>query len=115
VLVSSGRLAMDELPADKGASGAVVVGAKNGKPDPALIRLGLALRGPRRQVVGVESTNRPTGVAAAAAEAGLSSVDDIDLPLGRLSLVWVLSGNAQGSFGIGPGAEQAYPRPLFPE
>lgn len=114
ILVDGGRLSM-EMGKDEAASGAVIVGTSGGKADRSLITLGLALRGPNRVVVGAETSTKRTGVVEAAAQAGLSTVDDVDLPLGRLSLVWVLDGTAKGRFGIGADVEEGYPRPLFPK
>ncbi len=59
--------------------------------------------------VAAESSTQETGVAADAADAGLSAVDHVDTPQGSVSLVWLLSGEAEGYFGFGSGAKAAYP------
>jgi hypothetical protein len=112
-LVSGERLALEGMPASGTIGGVVVVGTFESEPDPALIGLAGDIGKAGRPALGAESARRPTGVAQAAAKAGLSAVDDLDAPLGRLSLVWVLSGRAKGHYGFGTGADSAYPKPLF--
>ncbi len=113
-LTESGRLSLEGLRADTAVSGVVVAGTLNGKPDPTLLTLAEAMRASGISAAGVESTKRPTGMARAAAEKGMSAVDDVDLPLGRLSLTWILAKRASGHFGVGEDADYAYPKPLFP-
>ena len=53
-------------------------------------------------VVGVEAqSSLPTAVPAFT-RAGLSTVDNVDTPLGRLALVLLLEGADPGSYGVGP-------------
>ena len=113
-LVSAGALRLQDLPATATVTGCVVSAVYAEVPDPAAITLAKALGGPGRVSAGVETVKRPTGFAKAAVDAGLSAVDDVDSPLGKISLVWVLSGRATGWFGVLGGADAPYPKPLFP-
>jgi hypothetical protein len=113
-LVASGGLKVTGLSRNTMVSGVVVTGTFNGTPDPAAFRLARAFADSTRAAVGVETTKRSDGTAAAAKAAGLSGVDDIDAPLGEVSLVWVLSGRASGLFGLGDGVDGPFPMPLFP-
>jgi hypothetical protein len=114
-LQSAGALRIEGLQPSDVVVGAVDAVTWNGKPDPGALRLLAALSGPARPAVGVETVARPTGLAAAAAAAGLSAVDDIDTPLGSVSLVWLLAGRAAGRYGGQKGADAPYPTPLFPK
>ncbi|MCL4079130.1 copper transporter [Coriobacteriia bacterium Es71-Z0120] len=87
----------------------VVLASAEEGPDEFGIALGAALKALGVPCVGAESTSRDTGVAAAAAQAGLSAVDDIDEPAGTCSLVWCLSGRAEGWFGSKKGAKEPFP------
>lgn len=113
-LVAAGGLKITSLAATEVVSGVVVTATFGGVPDPAALRLATALSGPTLPAVGVETTKRSDGTAAAARKAGLSGVDDIDSPMGEVSLVWVLSGRASGLFGVGDGVDSPYPTPMFP-
>lgn len=87
----------------------VMAAASGGEPDAFAIALGSALSSRGIRCVGVESSVRDTGVAAAAADAGLSAVDHVDMPAGSLSLVWCLGGKAEGWYGVKKGARRPYP------
>lgn len=67
----------------------------------------------RARVVGVEEVSTDPSSISWYSERGLSSVDDIDLPAGRVSLVYVLAG-AQGSFGVKEGSDRLLPDLLRP-
>lgn len=111
-MAAAGSLKLAGLGATATADGIAVAAAFGGIPDQAAIGLARAMAGPTRFAVGVGTTNREDGVAAAARIAGLSGVDNVDTPVGRVSFAWVLSGRASGYFGLGEGTTP-YPSPLF--
>lgn len=113
-LVDAGGLKVTGLPAAATVGGVVVTAAFGGKPDAAALRLARALSDGTHPAVGVETTKRTDGTAKAAKAAGISGVDDIDTPMGQVSLVWVLAGRATGLFGSGNTVDGPYPSPLFP-
>jgi len=115
-LAAAGGLKLTGLPASATVDAVAVTAAFEGTPDPAAFALVRALRAVRAMpAVGVETLKRSDGSAVAAKTAGFSGVDDIDMPLGSVSLVWVLSGRANGLFGVGETVDSAYPTPLFPQ
>ena len=59
--------------------------------------------------VGVEASDAAKSAVAVYRSAGLSSVDDIDKPAGRLALVLLLSGASGGQYGVKPSADDALP------
>ena len=67
----------------------------------------------RARLVGVEEVSTDPSSVAWYSERGLSSVDSVDLPAGRVSLVYVLAG-AQGSFGVKEGSDRLLPDLLRP-
>jgi hypothetical protein len=113
-LVKAGAIRVDGLAADMVVDGAVSTSVWDTKADEAALRLAKAITGPDRYGAGVETTKRAAGLATAAVAAGLSAVDDIDRPIGRVSLVWILAGKTAGHYGLGKGADAAFPSPLFP-
>jgi copper transport outer membrane protein MctB len=62
--------------------------------------------------VGVEATNAPTSAITVYRQAGLSSVDDIDTPAGRLALVLLLDGAPGGQYGLKKTADDGVLPPL---
>jgi hypothetical protein len=64
---------------------------------------------------GVESSKTLPSTLGAFNRAGLSTVDDVDTSLGRLALVLVLSGMAQGNYGEKPTATDGVLPPLLPQ
>jgi hypothetical protein len=50
--------------------------------------------------VGVEATNAPVSAVPIYRQAGLSSVDDVDTPAGKLALVYLLDGAPSGQYGL---------------
>jgi hypothetical protein len=60
-------------------------------------------------VVGVETTDTSPSQVSWYRDRHLSSVDDVDDPIGRAALVFALAGVADGAFGIQPG------EPLLPD
>jgi hypothetical protein len=66
------------------------------------------LRRPRTPVSGVEEVNTDSSQVPFYQDAGLSSVDNVDTPAGRIALVLVLDG-ANGSYGFKRTAEAPLP------
>jgi len=112
-LVASGAASMSEFPADAGASGVVVMVAWEDGPDEIALDLAQELGGIGLSALGVESSTRSDGVAAAAAGRGLAAVDDGSRTEGQYSLVFVLSGEASGFYGFGDNAQAPYPEPFI--
>ncbi len=113
-MISAGGLRLEGLSATATVSGAVAAAVFNGTPDATALALARELSGIGSLGAGVEVTAQSTGLARAARADGLSAVDDVDTPIGELSLVWVLAGRASGWYGVQPGADAPYPTPLFP-
>jgi hypothetical protein len=113
-MTAAGGLKLTGLAAQSTADAVVVSAVFGGTPDPAAFALASAVATGSGPVVGAESTQNANGTAAAAKAAGLSGVDDVDTPVGSVSLVWVLAGRATGLFGAGAGVDAAFPTPLFP-
>jgi hypothetical protein len=112
LLVATGELT---IAAPDGAgipTSVVTTGSFDDKADAAEVALAVAAKAHGSLAAGAETTKHTTGAAAAAADAGLSSVDDADTPVGQVSLVWVLLGRADGRFGVSRGVDAAYPSPL---
>jgi hypothetical protein len=59
--------------------------------------------------VGVEATDARKSAITVYRQAGLSSVDDIDTPAGRLALVLLLQGAPSGQYGVKKTADEALP------
>lgn len=112
VLVAAGELSIAKPDGAGTPSLVVATGTFEDKPDAAQIAVAVAAKSHGQIAAGAETTKHATGVAAAAADAGLPSVDHTDTPLGQVSLVWVLLGRADGRFGLARGADGAYPSPL---
>jgi Copper transport outer membrane protein, MctB len=62
-----------------------------------------------RPVVGVETTDADHSAVGAYRRAGLSSVDDVDTPAGRLGVVLLLAGAPSGNYGLKQTAKQSFP------
>jgi hypothetical protein len=112
-LIAAGGLKLTGLAATATVGGTAIAAVYDGEPDPWALRLAGALADDNRFAVGVDTAKRADGSAQAAKNAGFSGVDDVDTAMGRVSLVWVLSGRAQGWFGQREGASARYPSPLF--
>jgi hypothetical protein len=112
-LVSAGGLKLTGLPATATVDAVVVSAVFAGKPDASAFALARGFAGRALPVVGVEIANRPDGTAVAAKAAGMSGVDNVDTPVGSVSLVWVLAGRAAGLYGSGATVDSPYPSPLF--
>jgi hypothetical protein len=71
------------------------------------------MRATRASLVGVEEVSTDPSSVAYFSDRGISSVDNVDLPSGRVSLVYALAG-AQGSFGVKESAGRLLPDLLRP-
>jgi hypothetical protein len=108
-LVSAGVLAMDSLEQTATIDGVVLMARANGGCDTFALAVGDAMKKAGGAAVGAESLSSPDGVARSCVEGGFSAVDHVATPQGRFSLVWILSGRAEGFFGAGDGADAYYP------
>ncbi len=70
------------------------------------------LSSPGLPAVGVETTDSAKSAVAVYRKAGLSSVDDVDEPAGRLALVLLLAGAPSGQYGLKSSADELLP--VFP-
>ena len=61
------------------------------------------------QVVGVEATSARPSVVSTFAKHGLSTVDDLDQPVGRLALALLLNGAVAGNYGVKDTASAVLP------
>ena len=59
--------------------------------------------------VGIEASDAPSSAVPIFKKAGLSSVDDVDTPAGRLALVLLLAGSPNGHYGFKKTADDALP------
>lgn len=64
--------------------------------------------------IGVETTDASRSTVEAWSGAGLSTVDDIDAPAGRLALALLLSGSTTGSYGVKVSAGDGIIPPIEP-
>ena len=64
--------------------------------------------------IGVETSGDETSAVEAWSEAGLSTVDDVDAPAGRLALALLLSGSPGGSYGVKKSAGDGIVPPIEP-
>lgn len=67
----------------------------------------------RSQVVGVEEVDTDPSSVSYFADNGTTSVDNLDQPAGKVSLVYALGG-AEGSFGVKDGSDRLLPELLRP-
>jgi hypothetical protein len=64
--------------------------------------------------IGVETSGDDTSAVGRWSEAGLSTVDDVDAPAGRLALALLLSGSPGGSYGVKKSAGDGIVPPIEP-
>ncbi len=107
-LRSAGVLRMSSLPPSRRVDGVVVLAAHDGVPDAAAIAIAAGLARLGIPAVGVEA-EVSTGVASAAARAGMSAVDGVEDPENALLLVRILEGAISGYYGTGDGADGDFP------
>jgi len=113
-LAAAGALKLESLPADDAVYGVVNLAAPDAQPDAAAIAITRAFSDAGAPALGGQTTSRDTGVARASAAAGVSAIDTLGSPVGRYSLVALLTGAAPGYFGTGDGAAGLIPPPPTP-
>jgi hypothetical protein len=106
---------MGEFPLEGRADGLVTMVAWDEGPDDVALSIAQVLDQQPAIGMGAEALTDPTGVAVAAAERGLSAVDDATRVEGRYSLVMILAGEASGHFGMGDDAQALYAPPVQEE
>lgn len=109
-LRSSGQLSLEGADGPVRADAVVLLASFDDKADPTLLDLTAAMDRAGRPALGAESQRVSTGVAQAALDTGLSSVDAVDRPEGAVSLVYILAGKAEGHFGVKDEAAALYPK-----
>jgi len=109
LLVSRGVLSVRGGAEAEAADACVSLSAFDGEPDTFALAILTVFDDADRLAVAVEASTQETGVAADAADEGLSAIDHVDTPQGAVSLVWLLAGVEDGYFGFGPGAKAPYP------
>ena len=109
LFVTQGVLAVRGDAQATAADACVSMSAFSGEPDEFAREIIVAVDHAGGVAIAAEASTQATGVAADAADAGLSAVDHVDTPEGAVSLVWLLSGAAEGHFGFGQGTKAPYP------
>ncbi|MRS13169.1 MAG: hypothetical protein EG823_08920 [Actinobacteria bacterium] len=113
LLVADGLLSIESSSGTSTVDAVVVMDTGEAGSDPFALAVAQAMTVAGGTTVGVESAPTADGVAAAFVSEGLSAVDHVATPQGRLSLVWILAGRVRGYFGSGEKADAYYP-PLAP-
>ncbi len=113
VLVGSGLLRLESTSGTATVDAVVVVGAEQTPADPFAVSVARAMNVSGGVAVGAASAAVENGVPAALSAEGISAVDHLGTPLGRLSFVWLLSSRARGYYGTGEGTIGSYP-PIVP-
>jgi Copper transport outer membrane protein, MctB len=97
------------------ADGVVVVRTAGPQRDGTsrfLLGLYEGLAGAGVPAIGVETTDTSNSAVAVYRAGGLSSVDDVDTPTGRLALVLLLAAAPSGQYGLRPSAHQGSLPPI---
>lgn len=113
LLVREELLSLESTTDTRSVDAVVIVGDGKAGCDPLGLEIVRAMAAGGGVGVGADSIAVEGGTAAICAAQGLSAVDHIAAPQGRVSLVWLLSKRAEGYFGFGDGAVAATP-PLGP-
>jgi hypothetical protein len=108
-LVEAGVLSIDGWPEDARASALVNLSAPDGKPDRAALAVTQAARRMPIPAVAAETPKTQTRVAATAAAEGISAFDTLGTPVGRCTLIALLSGSEGGFYGTAQSAEALFP------
>jgi len=90
------------------------VKAQKGETLRFLVGLYEGLAGNGVPAVGVERSGAGDSAVGAWSDAGLSTIDDIEKPAGRLALALLLSGNVTGNYGLKPSATDGLVPPIEP-
>lgn len=107
-LVAADVLRLDGLEPGMPIGALVDVALDDGEAEAAGVQLASAFTAYGPAVAG-QMAGEESGVAAAADEAGVSAFDTLGTPVGRYTLVALLSGAKSGYYGTGPGAGSPFP------
>lgn len=116
-LEDAGILSMADVPPGTPVDGIVTLAAFDEGADAGAIELAKRLSGVSSDqgavqsavpAVGAETLLEATGVARAAASAGLGSVDDVGIAPGQWSMVWMLSSGELGYYGQAEDADAPF-------
>ena len=113
-LVDAGIISVAGLDADTVASGVLDLAAPDGKGDSGGLALAAAAQEMGVTAVGGQTPDSDTGVAAAAAERGMSALDTLGNEVGRYTLVALFAGADRGYYGTAPGADALFPPVTLP-
>lgn len=113
LLVGDGLLTVESSSATATIDAIVVVGTAEAGCDPIGLEAARAMDGAGGVGIGADSAAVEGGIASICSAQGLSAIDHVTTPQGRVSLVWLLSRRAEGYYGFGQGA-QGYVPPLGP-
>lgn len=109
ILSTTGLLATESVVGTQTAGGVVVVGSAGTPADTFGVAVARAMQAAGGTALGAEAGPIDGGIAAACEAEGISAIDHLGTPQGRLSLVWILSGRARGYFGSADGADGYFP------
>lgn len=109
LLVSTGRMTTESLTGTFTVDAVVIAGGGSEGCDPFSLSLARRIVADGGYAAAAELSETPGGVAAVCDGEGLSAVDHLETPQGRLSLVYLLAGRATGYYGTGEGADGYYP------
>lgn len=115
LLVSTGRMATESLTETFTVDAIVIAGGGSEGCDPFSLSLARRIVADGGYAAAAELSETPGGVASVCDSEGLSAVDHLETPQGRLSLVYLLAGRAAGYYGTGEGADGYYPAIIPPE
>lgn len=109
LLVEAGALSITDFEAGAVAVGLVDIASPDGQSDPAAVTLATRIRGAGLPAVGAQLAGSESGKAQAAADEGLAGLDGLAGPVGRYSLIALLTGAEPGLYGADNAAQAPYP------
>jgi hypothetical protein len=109
LLVSTGRMSTESLTGTFTVDAVVIAGTGSEGCDPLSLSLAQRIIADGGFAAAAELSETPGGVASVCDGEGVSAVDHLETPQGRLSLVYLLAGRASGYYGTGDGADGYYP------
>lgn len=109
LLIGSGLLGIESTSGTSTVSAVVVLGTAEPGCDPFALEVARAMDAADGVACAAETAPVEGGISAVFAGERLSAVDHVTTPQGRLSLVWLLAGHAEGYYGSGPGAKAFFP------
>lgn len=108
-LVEADVLKVDGLTQDVAVSATVDVAAPENEPSAAALAIARAFADTNLPAVAGQTPLGDSGLAVAGASVGVSAFDTLGTDVGRYTLVALLSGVAQGYYGVGDGATAPFP------